>query len=72
MNKVQSAWEDMRISYQVRYANMCKKIKENEFNTANQGAMLEMSYVLINFFGLSRNQIRQVEKNGGLTNEDMI
>ena len=40
----------MRIAYQIRYAKMCKKAKEDESNADNHGALLEMSYVLITVF----------------------
>ena len=33
MNAVQKEWEKMRIAYQIRYARMYKKVKENEINT---------------------------------------
>lgn len=72
MTKVQSAWEDMRISYQNRYAKMCNKVEENELNTDNHGALLEMSYVLHEIFGLTDKQVDQVEKNYGLTDEDVF
>lgn len=71
MNKVQEEWENMRIAYQSRYARMCKKVKENEFNTDNHGSLLEMSYVLITVFGLTDKQVEEVERNSGLTNKDM-
>lgn len=71
MTNVQEAWENLRISYQSRYARMCKKVKENEFNTDNHGAMLEMSYVLHEVFGLTDKQVDEVERNGGLTNADI-
>lgn len=71
MTKVQSAWEDMRVCYQNRYARMCNKVKENEFNTDNHGALLEMSYVLHEVFGLTDKQVDEVERNGGLTNADI-
>ena len=71
MTKVQSAWEDMRICYQNRYARMCKKVTKNESNTDNHGALLEMSYVLIEVFGLTPKEVDEVEKNGGLTNMDI-
>ena len=28
MTKVQNAWKNMRIDYQIRYARMCRKVKE--------------------------------------------
>ena len=71
MTKVQNAWENMRIAYQIRYARMCKKVKENEFNTDNHGALMEMSYVLIEVFGLTSKQVEEVERNGGLTDADI-
>lgn len=71
MTKAQNAWENMRIAYQIRYARMCKKVKENEFNTDNHGSLMEMSYVLIEVFGLTSKQVEEVEKNGGLTDVDI-
>ena len=37
----------------LKNARMYKKVKENEINTDNHGALLEMSYVLILVFGLT-------------------
>lgn len=71
MTKVQNAWKNMRIDYQIRYARMYRKIKENEFNTDNHGALMEMSYVLIEVFGLTGKQVEEVERNNGFTDEDM-
>ena len=71
MNAVQEEWEKMRIAYQIRYARMYKKVKDNEFNTDNHGALLEMSYVLIEVFGLTDKQVKEVERNDGLTNADL-
>ena len=50
---------------------MCKKVKENEFNTDNHGVLLEMSYVLITVFGLTDKQVLEVERNNGFTNVDI-
>ena len=71
LEKVQNAWKNMRIDYQIRYARMCRKVKENEFNTDNHGALMEMSYVLIEVFGLTSKQVDEVERNNGFTDEDM-
>lgn len=71
MNAVQEEWEKMRIAYQIRYARMCKKVKEVESNTDNHGALLEMSYVLITVFGITQKQVQEIERNGGLTDADM-
>ena len=61
----------MITAYQIRYARMCKKVKEDESNTDNHGALLEMSYVLITVFGLTAKQVQEVERNGGLTDDDI-
>lgn len=71
MTKVQNAWKNMRIDYQIRYARMYRKVKENEFNTDNHGALMEMNYVLIEVFGLTSKQVEEIEKNGGLTDADI-
>lgn len=71
MNKVQEEWKKMRIAYQIRYAKMCKKVKEDESNTDNHGTLLEMSYVLITVFGMTQKQVQEIERNGGLTDADM-
>ncbi len=71
MNAVQEEWEKMRIAYQIRYARMCKKVKKDESNTDNHGALLEMSYVLITVFGITQKQVQEIEKNDGLTDADM-
>ena len=72
MTKVQNAWKNMRIDYQIRYARMYRKVKENEFNTDNHGALMEMSYVLIEVFGLTSKQVDEVERNNGFTDEELI
>lgn len=71
MNAVQEEWEKMRIAYQIRYAKMYKKVTDNEFNTDNHRALLEMSYVLIEVFGLTDKQVQEIERNDGLTNVDL-
>lgn len=71
MNAVQEEWKKMSTAYQIRYARMCKKVKEDESNTDNHGALLEMSYVLITVFGLTAKQVQEVERNGGLTDDDI-
>lgn len=43
----------------------------DEFNTDNHGALLEMSYVLIEVFGLTDKQVQEIERNDGLTNADL-
>lgn len=50
---------------------MNRKVPRSEFNTDNHGVLLEMSYVLIEIFGLTDEQIREVERNDGLTNTDI-
>lgn len=71
MNAVQEEWEKMRIAYQIRYARMYKKVRDNELNADNHGTLLEMSYVLIEVFGLTDKQVQEIERNDGLTNADL-
>lgn len=71
MNAVQEEWEKMRIAYQIRYAKMYKKVRNNDFDTNNHGALFEMSYVLIEVFGLTDKQVQEIERNEGLTNADL-
>jgi hypothetical protein len=42
-----------------------------EVHTDNHGALLEMSYVLIEVFGLTDKQVQEIERNDGLTNADL-
>ena len=37
----------------------------------SQFSLMEMSYVLIEVFGLTSKQVEEVEKNGGLTDADI-
>lgn len=53
----------MRIAYQIRYAKLCKKVKES--NTDNHGVLLEMSYVLITVFGITQKQVQEIERMVG-------
>lgn len=77
MNEIKDAWEKARLAYQERYAKACDKLEESKerdtefYQGQNNGAMLEMSYVLISIFGLSCKQVEEVEKNQGFTNADI-
>ena len=70
MNAVQEEWKKMKIAYQIRYARMYKKAKD-ECNTDKHGALLEMSHVLITVFGLTDKQVQEIERNEGLTDADI-
>ena len=37
----------------------------------NNDVLNEMSFVLINIFGLTARQIIEIERNGGFTNDDL-
>ena len=43
MSNIVNAWNNTRLSYQLRYSDMCKKLKIR-FNNGDHAAMLEMSY----------------------------
>lgn len=78
MNEIKFAWEKTRIEYQKRYYAHLKSLEEKENNGSNKasveysrGHLLEASYALINIFGLTDKEIRELEKNGGFTNDDI-
>lgn len=73
MSNLLKTWENLRISYQSRYARYARKYKENPDNKETLGHLLECSYVLINIFGLTSKQVEELELNdfAGLTNKDM-
>ncbi len=65
------AWENSRMSYQQRYVRFFSKFSETG-RDEDKGHMLEASYVLISIFGLSVQQIQELEhNNSGLTNADI-
>lgn len=70
-SRIVNIWNAERINYQRRYANMCVKYDDNPNDQNNNGAMNEASYVLINVFGLTPKQVREVEKSQGFTNADL-
>lgn len=78
MNEIKFAWEKTRIEYQKRYYAHLKSLEEKENNGSNKasveysrGHLLEASYAIINIFGLTDKEIRELEKNGGFTNDDI-
>lgn len=79
MSAIKDAWEKQRLDYQGRYVKACVKLKESLDNNRGiaiqeryGGAMLEMSWVLCNIFGLSGKQVEEVERNAGFTNADVM
>ncbi len=76
MSDIKDVWETERLKYQHRYSEACERFKMSqekatEFSQGKaQGAMLEMSWVLIGIFGLSAKQVDEVERNKGFTNAD--
>lgn len=71
MSNILSTWKTERINYQRRYAEHVLKYDENPNDETNRGAMLESSYVLINIFGLTAEQVKEVERNQGFTDNDL-
>lgn len=84
MSDIKLAWEKTRIEYQKRYYAYYvhyKALEEKENKGSNKaskasveysrGHLLEASYALINIFGLTDKEIRELEKNGGFTNDDI-
>ena len=65
MNEIFRVFNKMRLKYQLRYAR--------QYATSNNNDVLnEMSFVLINVFGLTSRQVIEIERNGGLTNDDIF
>ena len=63
--------EECRLKYQARYASYLRKYTETGDMDAHGHAM-ECSYVLIEIFGLTDEEVRQLEKNqfAGLLDRD--
>ena len=74
MSRLLKAWENERINYQQRYAYHARKYAKNENDNVAKGQMLEASYVLINVFGLTDEQVDELEQNNfcGLTKKDLV
>lgn len=64
MNEIFRIWDKKRLEYQSRYAR--------QYAAGNNDVLNEMSFVLINVFGLTFRQIIEIEQNGGLTNDDLM
>ena len=79
MNTITEAWENTKIAYQQRYVRYLKEYNES-LKEGNQtkseytrGHLNECSYVLIGVFGLTDEQIRELEHNySGFTNKDLL
>lgn len=69
MSKVVDAWENARLEYQRRYVEHLKEHSETKSEYA-RGHLNECSYVLINVFGVTSKQIKEIERNFGLTDVD--
>jgi hypothetical protein len=71
MSNITEVWENERLAYQQRYVMWLKRW-ENYHNEDDRGHANECSYVLINIFGLTDGQIKELEHNySGLTNDDL-
>lgn len=65
-------FENYRMVYQSRYVRYLKKYDENNADMDSHGHAMECSHILINVFGLTDNEVRQLEKNdyAGLLDSD--
>lgn len=71
MSNITEAWEKTCLDYQQRYIKWLNRWYEYH-NEDCRGHANECSYVLINVFGLSEKQIRELEHNySGFTNDDL-
>ena len=65
--------KNMQMIYQLRYAQYLKKYDENNNDMDSHGHAMECSYILINLFGLTDDEVKQLEKNNyaGLLDSDL-
>ena len=65
-------WKNERIRYQQRYVWYLRRWNETH-NENDKGHFLECSYVLINIFGLTVEQVDELEQNNyaGFTKKDL-
>ena len=72
MSRILNAWEQARLEYQKRYVSFARKHREHEDNKDVLGHLHECSYVLIHIFGLSADQVTELERDTfcGLLNAD--
>lgn len=71
MSNITKTWEKARIDYQQRYVTWLKRWHDYH-NEDDRGHANECRYVLINIFGLTDRQIREIEHDYiGLTDDDI-
>lgn len=77
MCSIKDAWIQQRLEYQFRYVKACEQYESDQhqndtdfYKGKTEGAMHEMSWVLIGIFGLTSREISEVERNKGLTDAD--
>lgn len=71
MSNITKTWEKERIDYQQRYVKWLKRWHDYH-NEDDRGHANECIYVLINIFGLTYRQIREIEHDySGLTDDDI-
>ena len=71
MSNITITWENERIFYQQRYIMWLKKFQATN-SEYYRGHVLECSYVLINVFGLTSEQIKELEHDySGFLNDDL-
>lgn len=74
LSEVLNAWEKSRIKYQQRYATYISRyVNSGEKDMDAHGHAMECSYILINLFGLTDSEMRQLESDNyaGLLNRDI-
>lgn len=70
---LKSQIKEMQKVYQLRYANYLKKYMNNNYDLDSHGHAMECCYVLIDIFGLTEDEINQLEKNdyAGMLDSDL-
>ena len=71
MSSIINEWENARLAYQQRYVQYLRKFNETG-DAETRGQLNECSHVLIDIFGLTVKQIKEIEHNySGFTNDDI-
>ncbi len=70
MSVIREAWNKERLDYQKRYYKANRLLESSGNGGTDHGRVLEMSWVLINIFGLTQAQVEEVERDG-FTNKDV-
>ena len=58
------SWNMERIEYQRRYSKLHKDSVKNPEDRYSLGQMHELKYILVSFFGLTEDELEEIQKDG--------